>query len=81
MAKKSTKPTGNTTISSDYLVYLSTIPFLLPLLYCLYKNSMTYTGGWYVSWSIAFILLLSTVTDDYSRQLQTSLSRCIEVFG
>jgi uncharacterized membrane protein len=59
MAKKPTRATSNVTISSDYLVYLSIIPFLLPLIYCLYNNSMTYIGGWYVSWSISFIILLA----------------------
>ena len=43
---------------NDYLVYLSLLPFALPLLYCLYNNSMTYIGGWYASWSIFFMLLL-----------------------
>lgn len=59
MSKKPPRATSNVTIASDYLVYLSIIPFLLPLIYCLYNNSMTYIGGWYVSWSIGFIILLA----------------------
>src|SRR5579863_1204791 len=48
----------NSSFFKDYLIYYSILPFIIPIIYCLFTNSMTYIGGWYVIWSLGLISFL-----------------------
>jgi|GEM_PF-2521886 len=55
---KSSLYVTNSSGLKDYLIYYSILPFIVPIIYCLYTNSMTYIGGWYVLWTFGLICIL-----------------------